>query len=452
MKNKFIQNVLRAIAGLLWLTIFAFLLWPDSKPDQDHENWISVKLPDVPEQENAFFSIAGFVSKQQDAHKTGIEYVRRHNDIIKKFARNDIFNSFEEAQEEIDKIWGETEDQSLDLLIDQFCKPELEKNCLPAWQKNRDKIDEAVLRYEFHVTRYLALHDFSQYQNDISPSHFHEPHYFRMIIQAQLLLLAQAGSQFTIQPDASGKFLQEDMEFSRMIFEQSDSLLDQIKAFALFRNALAVRNSLIMTYPQQAGLEKLGSLDVAGPNFAAIMRREAKYMIYSAETFKSAEWTMSILYPLLYKKNMTRGKISEIYQQFAQWSKLTPTEFYSLDDQISYAEPAPIDYFTDPIGSVYGSLAIPDYGAYLGYIHDLNGEIALSNLLLHAMRADISDAELEAFGEHNINLYHNPYTGGAFTWKDQNKMVCFQGYREEKCIRRSKGTAPAKEELDNQQP
>ena len=237
-----------------------------------------------------------------------------------------------------------------------------------------------------------------------------------------------------------------------MIIEQSHALVDLNIALSLFRNALAVKNSLILTYPLTADLDQIHNLETAVKNFGAEMRREAKYMIYSAENFKSDEWTMDILYPLLYKKNMARKKLAEIFQQLEQLSQLTPAEYYKLNDKISYAAPTPSDYFTDPIGSIYGALAIPDYGAYISHIHDLSGEITLSSLLSHAERAEVSNTGIEAFGENNINLYHNPYTGEAFSWKDQNKMICFQGYREEKCVNRSKNAALAKYELDNQQP
>ena len=115
-----------------------------------------------------------------------------------------------------------------------------------------------------------------------------------------------------------------------MIIEQSHALVDLNRALSLFRNALAVKNSLILTYPLTADLDQIHNLETAVKNFGAEMRREAKYMIYSVENFKSDEWTMGILYTLLYKKNMARKKLAEIFQQLEQLSQLTPAEYYKL--------------------------------------------------------------------------------------------------------------------------
>ncbi len=76
MNSNLIQNIFWSVAGLLWLTIVAFLLWPDSEPGSSYEDWMSITQPGVPEQEDIFFSMVGFVSEKRDIHRAGIESVR----------------------------------------------------------------------------------------------------------------------------------------------------------------------------------------------------------------------------------------------------------------------------------------------------------------------------------------------------------------------------------------
>lgn len=291
-----------------------------------------------------------------------------------------------------------------------------EAACLPRLRQE-GAVAELLARHAELLQRYARLLALSDYRT-LSPPSMDEPlANFTTLERANRLRLAQA---LALAEDARGAealgLLQGDVRQLRQWLARADNL---ILKMLLVRQLDQDLDAIAVLY--RAGLlprpAAQPALSEAERGLEAAMQREFALVgsgllglqdnLQTAAELGVSGWRLR----LMYKAHMTVNDMLPDYQRVAANSRLDSAAFVATLQGPSRSEPSLWSRVRNPVGTILGSVAMPDYNQYLARLHDLDAKLALFNALGQA----VAEAD-------------NPYwPGQQASWNAQRQAYCFSG-------------------------
>lgn len=401
------QMVLLGSVVGLGLLGWAWML--DEPLDPRAQAWLE---PAAPAESAAYYQLLGMDAPAgQEPQAVGRQLLQAHQQWLAKHALNKPQATADRARIELPGA--------------ELCRLG-EGDCLQRLREDRAALGELLVRHGELLRRYETLLTLNDYRTLSQPS-MHEPQVnFTTLDSAnrvravQILALALDG-----RGGEALALLQQDVRLLRHWLARADDLLLKLMLVRQLANdleAIAVlhRAGLVPGPAPQAMLSNAErSLD------APMQREFAKMSSELLSLLDNPPKVAGIQVPrwrqhLTYKPQMTLNDMFTDYQRVAANSRLETVAFVRTVKMQSHSEPSLWRRARNPVGTILGSISMPDLNKYLASLHDLDAKLALFN----SLGQSVPDAG-------------NPYRPGhPASWNAKRQAYCFSGpLRDERGLR-----------------
>lgn len=305
----------------------------------------------------------------------------------------------------------------LELPGDEICVLS-ETGCLQRLRQERQALATHLQQHHELLQRYEKLLTLQDYRTLGQVSLSEPMPAYGALIKANQLRTLQALMLIDANRGAEAlQLLEQDIRQLRALLVDADSLIMKMALVNLLGRDL---DSLALLY-QAALLPRPAtqpSLSTAERAMEAAMRREFALVAHglagvvedaNMASMDFAPWQLQ----LLYKPRMTTNDSLSTYLRIADAARLDAQAFAQglRGASPTAAAPALWRRLLNPVGTVLGEVAVPDFNRYLARLHDLDGKIVLFNRL---------GGQAQTGG----NPY-NPDQGPV--WRADRQWLCFDG-------------------------
>ncbi|MBD9413315.1 hypothetical protein IB234_01985 [Pseudomonas sp. PDM16] len=286
--------------------------------------------------------------------------------------------------------------------------------CLERLRQDSAGLAALLARHGELLRRYDSLLALDDYRTLAQPSVDEPLANYSSLGRANLLRAAQA---MALAEDGRGgealALLQQDVRHLRGWLARADNLILKMMLVNLLGRDL---NAVAALY--RAGLVPLPAaespLSEAERSLGAAMRREFVLvgsgmltLVDNPQSAGVAQWRLR----LMYKPHMTVNDILPGYQRMATNSLLDTSAFVRTLGTPARSQPSFWRRTRNPVGTILGSVAVPDFNNYLARLHDLEAKLTLFN----ALGQGVPEAD-------------NPYRPGERAeWDETLQAYCFSG-------------------------
>ncbi|MDG9923364.1 MULTISPECIES: hypothetical protein [unclassified Pseudomonas] len=399
------QKILLGI--VLVLGAGAWLWWQDEPLNPQAKAWLDE--PAAPADSAAYYQLLGLDAPVgQDPQTVGRQLVQAHRHWR---AEHGPYDQMVSAGGERIELPGK-----------ELCALG-EAGCLEQLRQDRAALAELLNRHGELLRRYERLLALNDYRTLSQPSMDEPLANFTTLDRANRLRGAQAlALALDERGDEALAILQQDVRQLRAWLARADNLILKM----MLVNQLG-RDLDTIAALQHAGLVSAPAaqapLSEAERSLEAPMQREFALvgsglltLVDSPETAAAPKWRLL----LMYKPHMTVNDMLSDYQQVAANSRLDTAAFVRTVRVPSRSAPSLWRRARNPVGTILGSVAMPDFNKYLARLHDLDAKLALFNALGQA----VPEAD-------------NPYRPGQRAkWDAKRQAYCFTGpLKDERGVR-----------------
>lgn len=392
---------LALLAGLVGLGVLAWSWLQDEPLDTRAQAWL--EPPAESAESAAYFQLLGLDAPAgQEPQAVGRQRVQAHRQW--------------RTQHDLSEPMAAVASERIELPGAELCMLG-EGDCVQRLREERAVLAELLVRHGELLRRYETLLALQDYRSLSQPSMDEPLANFTTLDRANRLRAAQAlALALDGRGDEALALLQQDVRLLRGWLARADQLIlkmilvrqlgkDLDAIAALHRAGLvpspaaqpalsAAERSLESAMQREFALVGIGLLTLVGnPQLAAEVQ--------------VSRWKLH----LMYKPHMTVNDMFPDYQRVAAHSRLDTAAFVRTLTSPPRRAPSLWSRVRNPVGTILGSVAMPDFSKYLARLHDLDAKLALFN----ALGQSVPEAD-------------NPYRPGQpASWNAQRQAYCFTG-------------------------
>lgn len=391
--QKILLGILLVLGAGAWLWLQDEALNPQARA------WLDE--PAAPAESSAYYQLLGLDAPAgQQPHAAGRQLVQAHRQWRAEHGPSELLASAADGER-------------IELPGKELCALS-EPDCLQQLHADRAALAELLARHGELLRRYENLLALNDYRTLSQPSMDEPLANFTTLDRANRLRGAQA---LALAADGRGEealtLLQQDVRQLRAWLARADNLiLKMVLVSQLGRDldgiALLHRDGLVPAPATQPALsEAERSLEAPMQREFALVGSGLLTLVDSPETAAVPKWRLL----LMYKPQMTVNDMLPDYQRVAARSRLGTAAFARTLGAPARAELSLWRRLRNPVGTILGGVAMPDFNKYLARLHDLDAKLVLFN------------AQGQVVPEVD-----NPYRPGQrASWNKKRQAYCFGG-------------------------
>jgi hypothetical protein len=434
--------------GALFLIAATVVLWivlPDEKLLPEAKALIESRST-VSTNENAFFAMWGLsASPEADSHQAGQEVVAAFDHAYKLDGGDVKFSA--------DAFLGSSP-LGLKPPAEPWCTPTT-PSCTDQYLASRAQIEDQVKYLGVHLLRYRALRAYPRYDDAITMSASTPLPKFRDV--SALSALVDAGIAFRMDESELRKSALEDLHEEivmwRRVGDETSSLVTKMTSAKLLMSKYRLLSETISRHPEIVFEHPDLAINLArplSPSETSLKRVLAGEFRYVAATIADLPLALSrrrekrgddllflrgLIDKLILSPFRLNATINNAFLRFEDVQRVSSTPSTEIEKahaslQEAWREAQPLsakDVFYNPVGSILGRVAAPDYSKYTLRMHDLAGFIRLIEIQRQLIRERIpKDAISQFIASRPANL-RDPYSGAAMTWNEGTATIFFEG-------------------------
>lgn len=411
---KLFGKTLAALLALLIIIVLVFIAInsidrsPSPAALELQQAWESRKAVDAAE--NGYIYLAGFdAATDEEPEVVGKKRIQLSNDIVKGLASND---------EDLFRAEYKIEDafiKEVKAVFDQCAT--VNKNCIEAVEKNKDRISEWSQAENVINERYAQLIAHPQWL-ELAPVDLSLPiPNFGLVMKAQRIAFIHKFA--TLAPGDARLFselLDADLRFWRTVLRDTDMLIAKMVAVAAIKNNFLWTNYFLLSLDENERAAAIPTvIQTAFVDEELSMRRcFTGEWVFSSKTYaETGEMNNNTLlqrlaYRVLFKKQDTINRSAASFQQLIDEQDIPTAEFEAAFIVKKDAKPnrdtqhSAFSFYIlnpyNPVGKILLAVAAPVYDGYVARTRDLEafrrGLLASIEYMKNATNTDIQYTSL----------------------------------------------------------
>lgn len=302
-----------------------------------------------------------------------------------------------------------------------------EKDCLQRLQRGDILVEPLLTQHAELLQRYRQLLQLEDYRSFGQAARPESTRPFSALQRGNLLLGLQA---FALARTGQGAealaLLQEDVQRLRVWLEAADNLVLKMLLTQMLADDLQALSALhqVGWLPLPAAQPALSPAErsMRLPVLLEFSVIATGLLRLTEEPSISGELGGKLAMRVLYRPQMSVNSEMPVFRQLVTESDLDSAAFRQALEQPRAARLA--RRWRNPVGTVLGGVAVPNYRKYLARVHDLEARLHLFNLL-RELPADFqpSTQSLGALADAD-NIYQ---VGDPPYWDSSRQSICYQG-------------------------
>ena len=424
------RTIAWGVFAALLVAVIAVTLW-DEPLDPRVQDWLTNDQPTVLAGDNGYFALMGlFAAISDDPHAVGRNRVRSYELAL---------SSTSDASELDYKDYPISSRLRTGNEFDFLCQVE-KSSCIARFLEHADSIVALSEKHHVLFERYQSLFDFPDFRSTATLG-LREP-LIPLGLLASLNRLQLAWLTVEFHGGSRLKVIDQlgrDMRFLRRLIRSTDQFVVKVLAVEMLARDLHTLSQLLDSklYLHQhlpALDDVLVDLSAGERAVDICIRREFEAMANLMLTMDSIRpfdtdtelprWMMKTLY----KPNATVNRISRTYLRTRDLGELPPADLArTLQQPNLNADPSPIEYVLNPIGTILSQVADPELNRYLLVVSDASGLLRLVRLKRMIRARGLGVEQIEMFlAEQGENL-GSPYTSAPMRWDPERQVIFYQG-------------------------
>lgn len=398
----------------------------DEELDPAAAAFIKTELPRVPDEQNAFYHLAGLAAAlSENPHAAGRTWLAQvHATQARRLAGESA-------------AWPEPLKGSPKLPA--LCSPERGDSCIQ-WLKEKPDARKHLAEHAQVVERYRSVHAYPSFADMTDARLYSYPIMaFLPSIEGQRLFLMDLARRFESgETDAALAALRDEIALGRRMMAGSRSILQKTVATSHLTRTTLFASDALATYREAIGPkaallgEALRPLSTDERQLLPALRTELALMASALDPTRWRGDDLALgLDPMLMKPfYQHRASVNLLYQgYFRQLAELDSAPATQLDAALAKARAAEPQVTAwnlyNPVGKIFLKSAAPELTNFFDRTHDADALVRMVALQAAIVANRVKDEEIAAFTASQARSIANPYTGKAYDWDAKARQLYF---------------------------